>query len=85
MQAEASSVFVFRPTDGTDKTSSIKATAYRLNFSRPDAFLLASQFEISSSDIVYVATADASEFRKFVVILLSPLLGGAGNVQNLSN
>ncbi len=85
MQAEASSVFVFRPTDGTDKTSSIKATAYRLNFSRPDAFLLASQFEISSSDIVYVATADASEFRKFVVILLSPLLGGAGNAQNLSN
>lgn len=83
MQAEASSVFVFRPTDKASKALTIKATAYRLDFSRPDAFLLASQFEIASTDIVYVATADASKFRKFVRTLLLPFIGSTGSIQNL--
>jgi len=85
MQAEASSVFVFRPTDKASKAPTIEATAYRLDFSRPDAFLLASQFEIASTDIVYVATADASKFRKFVRTLLLPFLGSTGSLQNLGN
>ncbi|MGD8912251.1 MAG: polysaccharide biosynthesis/export family protein [Candidatus Thiodiazotropha sp.] len=85
MQAEASSVFVFRPTTIPAATGQDISTAYRLNFEQPDAFILASQFEISSSDIVYVATAGASEFRKFVTTLLSPFLGSAGGVQNLGD
>ena len=83
MQAEASSVFVFRPVEKSAITSTTKATAYRLNFSKPDAFLLASQFEIASKDIIYVATADASEFRKFLIMLLSPLIGSSSSIQNL--
>jgi len=76
LQAEASSVFIFRP-DAANLD-----TAYRLNFSRPDAFLLASQFKVAPTDIVYVATADASEFRKFVSILVSPFFGTASSAQS---
>ena len=81
MQAEASSVFVFRTTDVQNGSG----TAYRLDMSRPDAFLLAQQFEIQNSDVVYVATANASEFRKFVTTLLSPFFGGINGAQNLGN
>ena len=82
MKAEAGSVFVFRVSEYGNRTASI---AYRLDFTRPDAFILASQFTIVSSDIVYVAASDASEFQKFVNTLFSPILVGAGNVQDIAN
>ncbi|PIE43413.1 MAG: hypothetical protein CSA50_05950 [Gammaproteobacteria bacterium] len=85
MQAEASSVFVFRPPAQLAEKATDKAIAYRLNFARPDALVLASQFKVEASDIVYVATADASEFRKLVTMLFSPFFGSLGNVQNLGN
>ena len=84
MNAEASSVFIFRPDEETSESYIINATAYRLNFSRPDAFILASQFAVADTDIVYVATADASEFRKFITTLLSPLLKSANSIKDLS-
>ncbi|MBL4800162.1 MAG: SLBB domain-containing protein [Oleispira sp.] len=85
MQAEASSVFVFRLIKRNETASNNAGISYRLNMSRPDAFLLASQFEVEDTDIVYVATADASEFRKFVTTLLSPFFGSVGGVRNLGN
>lgn len=87
LQAEASSVFVFRadPQPMDIQQQRQISTAYRLDFSKPDVFLLAGRFEVLPSDIVYVATADASEFRKFITTLLTPFLGGTGGIQNLSN
>lgn len=85
MQAEASSVFVFRPNIDQIQNGEGTAIAYRLNFAQADAFLLASQLELSPSDIIYIATADASEFRKFATSLLSPFLGSASSVQNIGN
>ncbi len=85
MQAEASSVFVFRPNIDQIQNGEGTSIAYRLNFAQADAFLLASQLELSPSDIIYIATADASEFRKFATSLLSPFLGSASSVQNIGN
>jgi polysaccharide biosynthesis/export protein len=78
--AQARSVFVFRPT-----ASNQLATAYRFDFSRPDAFLLASGFSLLPTDITYVASADAADFQRFVVITLSPLLGVARSATALGN
>ena len=84
MQAEASSVFVFR-SERLYEDEPSSSIAYRLDFAKPDAFLLANQFAMLPSDVVYVATADASEFRKFMATLLSPLLGGATGMKGLGN
>ena len=82
IRAEPNSVFVFRVREGmADETP----VAYRFDFARPDAFLLANKFVMQPSDIAYVATADASEFNKFITMLFSPFFGGANNVQNLGN
>ena len=83
LQAEASSVFIFRMNHQQEDIGQKMPTAYRLDFSKPDVFLLAGQFEVLPSDIVYVATAGASEFRKFITTLFSPFLGGTSGVQNL--
>ena len=84
LQAEAASVFVFRQPHSHPSVHRIPV-AYRLDFSKPDAFLLASRFEIMPTDIVYVATADASEFQKFVNTLVSPFFRTAVGVQNVGN
>ncbi|KJZ21243.1 polysaccharide biosynthesis/export family protein [Loktanella sp. S4079] len=79
MQAEPHSVFVFRRAQIAGELP----VAYRVDFARADAFLLADQFKLDDSDIVYVATADASEFRKFISTLLSPVVNSANSVQGL--
>ena len=84
LQAEPNSVFVFRQTTN-GLTPEKTATAYRLDFAKADAFLLANNFSMQPRDVVYIATADASEFRKFVRTLLSPLLGGVSGFNALSN
>jgi polysaccharide export outer membrane protein len=70
--AQAGSVFVFRPAADANA-----ATAYRFDFSRPDALLLASAFILKPTDVTYVASADAADLQRFVSIMLSPLLGAA--------
>ena len=78
--AQARSVYVFRPDAETRN-----ATAYQLDFSRPDALLLANAFQLEPSDITYVASADAADFQRFVSIVLSPFFGtvrGATSIQN---
>jgi polysaccharide export outer membrane protein len=83
--AEPNSVFVFRNAGATSAISRVVPKVYRLDFARPDAFLLAQQFIVDSSDIVYVATADATEFRKFITTILSPAVGAAIGLQGIGN
>lgn len=78
--AQTRSVFVFRPSADAGL-----ATAYQLDFSRPDAILLASAFRLMPTDITYVASAEAADFNRFVSIMLSPLLGAARSVSSLGN
>jgi len=78
--AQTQSVFVFRAA-GADAT----AIAYRFDFSRPDALLLAGAFRLAPSDITYVASADAADFQRFVSIVLSPLLRAASTTSNIGN
>jgi polysaccharide export outer membrane protein len=56
-----------------------------LDFSRPDALLLAGMFKLQPNDITYIASADAADFQKFVTILLSPLLGAASRANIFGN
>ncbi|MEO1638508.1 MAG: SLBB domain-containing protein [Pseudomonadota bacterium] len=79
--AQARSAFVFRPSDGGQDDL---ATAYRLDFSRPDALLLAGQFRLAPDDITYVASAEAADFERIVSILFSPLIGTVSGVSNLT-
>jgi polysaccharide biosynthesis/export protein len=83
--AQARSAFVFRPTQGNSLSSAPAAIAYRFDFSRPDALLLASMFRLEPTDITYVASADAADFQRFVSIILSPLLGTARSATSLGN
>ena len=85
MLAEATSVFVFRQPSADTAAEPPAPVAYRFDFAKPDAFILADRFKLSPSDIVYVATADASEFRKFVTTILSPIFGTVSNVRTLGN
>lgn len=76
--AQTRSVFVFRPSGGGST-----AVAYRFDFSRPDALLLAGAFRLEPNDITYVASADAADFQRFVSIMLSPILGASSATTNL--
>ncbi len=78
--AQAGSVFVFRPAADANA-----ATAYRFDFSRPDAFLLASAFILKPTDIIYVASADAVDFQRFTSIIMSPLLRITQETVSLEN
>jgi len=78
--AQARSVYVFR-MDARARN----ATAYKFDFSRPDALLLAGAFRLEPTDITYVASSDAADFQRFVSIVLSPFFGtvrGATSLQN---
>jgi len=78
--AQTRSVFIFRPSGGEGM-----ATAFRIDFSRPDALLLASAFRLEPTDIIYVASADAADFQRFVSIILSPILGTAQSAASIGN
>lgn len=75
--AQARSIFVFRPNSGSNN-----AVAYQLDFTRPDALLLAGSLRLESSDITYITSADAADFQRFITILLSPLLSSANLIAN---
>lgn len=83
MQAEPASVFIFRESEFKQEDGTTPLV-YRLDFSRPDAFLLAGQIYVNENDIVYVATANASEFQKFVTTILSPFFGVTSGIQRSS-
>lgn len=78
--AQPRSVFVFRP-----KSSLGIALAYRFDFSRPDALLLAEKFELEPGDITYVSSANVADLERFVSIILSPILGVASTTVDLGS
>jgi polysaccharide biosynthesis/export protein len=78
--AQARSVFVFRPSAGGGT-----AVAYRFDFSRPDALLLAGAFRLETTDITYVASADAADFNRFITTVLFPFLALSGQTLPLEN
>lgn len=55
-------------------------TIYRLDFTEPQAFFLASSFMMRDNDVIYVANAPAVEFSKFISTIVSPFLGTARSV-----
>ncbi|MBY5981228.1 polysaccharide biosynthesis/export family protein [Ferrimonas balearica] len=59
-------------------------TIYHLDLEQPQAFFLASSVPMEDNDIVYIATASASEFRKFVEHILAPVLIAEDAVKTLS-
>lgn len=83
--AQAKSIFVFRRASGSNVSEFPSATVYRFDFSRPDAFLLASTFRLQTNDITYVASANAADFQKFVSIILSPVSGTTSKILSLGN
>ena len=83
--AQAKSIFVFRRASGSNVSEFPSATVYRFDFSRPDAFLLASTFRLQPNDITYVASANAADFQKFVSIILSPVSGTTSKILSLGN
>ena len=81
MQAAPNAVFIFRRSRGPNDLQKV----YRLDFARADSFILADQFTLHDADIIYVATADATEFRKFITTIISPFLGGVAGAQDIGN
>lgn len=82
--SEPKSVFIFRPSEQVNVGGEVGAAVYRVDFTLPEAFFLSDRFKLAPSDIVYVATAGASEFRKFMILTLSPLLGIANTADRLN-
>ena len=58
-------------------------TILRLDFTDPRAFFLADTMQIADGDMLYVANAPASEFRKFMALVLGPALANARTAQAL--
>ncbi len=83
--AQARSVYVFRPTHPENQSGAPVGLAYRLDFSKPDAFLLAGMFRLEPTDITYIESAGGADFQRFFSVLLSPLLGAASGASNLAN
>lgn len=92
-RADASAVFLFR-LESPDRFGATMPLApligdrlpviYQLDLTRADAFFLARSFEIADGDILYVANAAASELRKFVSTVLSPLVFTANSVGSVA-
>ena len=61
------------------------ATVYRFDFEEPEAFFLARSFAIQDEDVIYVATAFAAEYFKFIVTYVNPVLNVARTGIVLSN
>jgi polysaccharide export outer membrane protein len=92
--ADAGGVFLFRFEPATRIAGAVASlpveeydqgvpTVYRLDFTQPDAFFLASAFMVRDQDMIYVANAPATEFRKFLITILSPLLSSAGQANSV--
>lgn len=56
-------------------------TVYTVDFSRPDAFFLASKMPVHSEDVVFVSNAPATDLTKFLTLLL-PLGYSAANFRS---
>lgn len=64
--AKPSHVFVVRPVAN-------RAVVYHLDASRAESFLVANQFQLSSGDVVYVATRRITRYNRFLSQILPTL------------
>lgn len=82
LRADASGVFIFRREDAKDviamgRNSKLTAlggevpVVYRVNLSGADGFVTAQAFRMQPGDLVYVSNAPASEFEKFLRLVLA--------------
>jgi polysaccharide export outer membrane protein len=89
-RADSSAVFIYRMepkatlakmgVDVSRYTTNIVPTIYEADWSRADAFFLASNFYMRTKDVVYVSehpTTDLTKFATIVHTLLSPAVDGA--------
>ena len=44
---------------------------YRINLRDPSGYFIANKFDVAANDLIYVPTADAAEFQKFLLIVNS--------------
>lgn len=44
---------------------------YRVNLRDPSGYFIANKFDVAANDLIYVPTADAAEFQKFLLIVNS--------------
>lgn len=83
--ADAGGVFLFRFEDSNLLSKAIDQlpkkradgfvpTIYRLDFNQPQSFFFSQSFMMKDKDIIYVATAPAAEFRKFIQNIVTPIL-----------
>lgn len=63
--AKTKDIYIFRPSDFEGKPRIFKA-----NFSNPNGYLLASNFNLESQDIVYVGTRGVTSWSRFIQQLL---------------
>lgn len=93
--ADPTGVFLFRFEDparltqfGFNEDLSVDGglvpTIFKFDFFASETFFLASQFEVQDEDIIYVATAPAAQFRKFMSVVLSPFFSAAGSINSLN-
>ena len=93
--ADPTGVFLFRFEDPSRLTqfgfneqlvadSGLIPTIFKFDFLSSEAFFLASQFQVQDEDIIYVATAPAAQFRKFMSVVLSPFFSAAGSINSLN-
>lgn len=92
--ADAASIFLFRFEPDhiakalseravTAPDASVVPVVYRLNLKQPDAFFLASTFELRDEDIIYVANSSSTEFSKFLQ-LVAPIVSTTTTVFTLT-
>ena len=84
--SDSSGVFLFRyepieflqpnelNNESFDRTDSFVPVIYQIDLSRAESFFLASQFMLKDKDLIYVSTAPASEYNKFMDTFVKPLL-----------
>lgn len=98
-RADARGVFVFRyaplaelPAEKQEKWlgqgygyEAEIPVVYRLNLSDANSLFWMQRFPIKNKDIVYVSNAPMSEVRKFLSFVFSPVVSGAGSINNLTN
>jgi Periplasmic protein involved in polysaccharide export len=90
--ADSGGVFIFRFEDTKlvrqlvpDQQSGLLAAdapaqipiIYRLDFTDPEAFFIATSFKMREKDVLYVANHPAAEFSKFLNSIVSPIVGTA--------
>ena len=84
--SDSSGVFLFRYepisilesneriTRSTDRSDVLVPVIYQMDLSQAESFFLASQFMLQDKDLIYVSTALAREYNKFLDTFVKPLL-----------